>query len=120
MFYISLLHKYETSLYKGDYSRGTFFEGSINVSSQEEVLNIFNRFKNEAVIELYKATDRYSSKTVSETLSRLEFQNKDIVHNFEGHMYQSGDHRFGQGFIYHDTKSNYRYYYWISLVNISK
>jgi hypothetical protein len=115
MFRIALVHKYETNLYAGDYSHGTFFEGALTVSTPEEVQEVVARFKDTGVLELQPCIDKYMSQKVASATTKLEFLNPDASKNFDGHLFQRGTHLFGDGFIYYDSKYHYRYYYWLEV-----
>lgn len=111
---ISLVHKYETNFFNGDYSRGTFFEGSIFVPS-DQLDDIVKKFQKTGEIELYAATDRYLSRKKSEKVSKFRFMNPDPANNFDGQTYSSVVHPFGTGFIHYDTKYGYTYFYWLEI-----
>lgn len=113
MFTVSLVHKYETSIYKGDFSHGTFFEGSIIVDSQKEVDDIIERFREKGEIELYEAVDRYLSEEISTNKTLLQFCNTNIDNNFDKNKYERRKHVFGNGYVYYDKRYNYKYYYWL-------
>lgn len=115
MYTISLVHRYETGLYKGDYSHGTFFEGSIVVQDEKEVNEIVQRFKDEGEIELHEAVKKYLSKDISTNKTLLQFCNTDIENNFNKVQYERRKHVFGDGYVYYDKKYNYKYYYWLQV-----
>jgi hypothetical protein len=115
MFTISLVHKYETGLYKGDYSHGTFFEGSIIANSQKEVDDIVERFKDKGEIELHEAIKKYISKDVSTNKTLIQFSNTDLNYNLDKNEYKRMNHIFGDGYFYSTKEHNYKYYYWLKI-----
>jgi hypothetical protein len=117
---IRLLHKYETHLWSGDYSRGTFFEGSVTVcGGLKDVDVVVDRFKTLGVIELYEATNKYESdcKIADDRLTRLEFLNADVSKNVRGAKFSRQMHQFGDGFVCVNERG-YTYMYWLHVVEL--
>ncbi len=110
---ISLLNRYETCLYKGDYSHGTFFDGCAFASSLEEIKRLF---LDEGIIEsFFEATKKYVSNEISTNSKRIEFLNKRALLNFEPNIvFKRGKHAFGDGFFF-KSESRYTYFYWLNI-----
>ena len=110
---VSLVHRYETNIFPGDYSNGTFLEGHVDVASQEEASAIVDRFLTTGEITLHEATDRYLSRKVAETLTSLKFLDQDRSKNFNRAEYTRSSHPFGNGFVHNER--GYHYYYWLTV-----
>lgn len=117
LYKISLFHKYDSGLFNGDYSRGTFFEGHNIAQTQEEANDVIQNFLTTGTIELYEATKKYVGSDVSNEKTIVQFMNNDINLNFYKRKFKRSAHSFGDGFIWHDT-GNRKYFYWLDIEKV--
>lgn len=110
MFELRLLNKYKTHL-DGDFSHGTFMDGSVVVETAEELEAIKIKFLTQGILRLRVATHRYIRDTVEQEPRTVEFLNPDPSKNFDAHTYARGKHIFGDGFTHYTN--GYTMYYWL-------
>jgi hypothetical protein len=118
-FRIELVHKYESHLYAGDYSHGTFFEGYTVAKDASERDAIIARFKDKGEIELKRASNRYLTKDTFDESTLVEFLNPDHEKNLSKWKFERKEHVFGDGFVAKDETCRlgdrcYTYFFWLS------
>ncbi len=117
---ISLIMKYETNLYPGDYSTGTFYEGIVYVESETQTKEVSERFLQTGEIDLYTCLNRYDrTRDLSETLSTVYFLCHDTELNLDKQIFVRTKHIFGDGFRC-DKKSGDKYFYWLFIENCAE
>jgi hypothetical protein len=83
---VTLSHYYETHLFRGDYSNGTFKEGSMLVRTLAEAKRIHARFRLAGEITIYLCRDRYLGKHLGSERKTCRFMS-DAEANEQGVRY---------------------------------
>ncbi len=103
---INLVHKYETGLCDGDWSNGTFLEGTISVATKEELDAIVYRFIKEGKIDLYENIGKYIENNLADKITTVDLS-KFVYSNYV----------YGRNKGYIECRSSYQYHYWLNIAN---
>lgn len=108
---ISLLYKYESGLFHGDYSNGIFLDGVCYADSLTEANQIINKFLTIGEIDLYEPIKRYDSdEKLSGTITTIKFNDPDQTKNLWQKEYKRKKHVFGEGYVSYDSRVGYALY----------